>query len=361
MRAFMLVMLMLGTALLGVILYRTDLGEVWERLQLLGTGGLLLVLAIYLAGTVAMSMSWLLTLEPARKSPGWLWRLWRVWLVGNALEYTTPFGSLGGEPAKVILLKRHYDLRVRDVTSSLVLTRMTDLIAQLFFIAAGFTLMVRQELLPVGYRVAAVTGLAVLATGATFFFLAQQKRMLGRVRAWLERSRIRGWLGGKRAVEALDAFHDIDDRLVAFYSGERPRFWLSTGSALLEWTAGATAAWVAVNALGHPISFVDALMIEAFLALVRTMLFFVPGDVGTQEGSLVLICGAITGSPATGLALATIRRFRDLLLVGSGLAIGSHYHLRDAREEEALEEAPAIPGSAVHESVRAAGSGRPRL
>ena len=84
-------------------------------------------------------------------------------------------------------------------------------------------------------------------------------------------------------------------------------------------------------------------MIEGFLALVRTMLFFVPADVGTQEGSLVLICGAITGSPATGLALATIRRFRDLLLVVSGLAVGSHYHVRDARESEAGEEpAPTV-------------------
>jgi hypothetical protein len=68
------------------------------------------------------------------------------------------------------------------------------------------------------------------------------------------------------------------------------------------------------------------------------MLFFVPGDVGTQEGALMLICGAITGSASTAFALATIRRVRDLLLVTAGLAIGSHYHLRDAQESEAEEK-----------------------
>ena len=58
----MLLMLVLGTTLLGVILYRTDLGEVWERLQLLGPGGLALVLALYFVGTVSMTGSWMLTL-----------------------------------------------------------------------------------------------------------------------------------------------------------------------------------------------------------------------------------------------------------------------------------------------------------
>lgn len=343
MRRFMLLMLLLGISLLGLIVYRTDLGEVWERLQQLGAGGLTLVLGIYLLGTFAMTASWLLTLGPAQKTLGWLWRLWRVWLVGNALEYTTPFGSLGGEPAKAILLKRHYGLRVRDVASSLVLIRMTDLVAQLIFIGSGFALIVSQELLPVPYRVAAAGGLALLLVAAVSLFIALQKRVLSRLRGWLERGWLRDRSLSEKVLAALDSVHDIDDRLGTFYGSETRLFWLSVGAALLEWISGALAAWVAVNALGHPISFGDALVIEAFLALVRTTLFFVPGDVGTQEGALVLICAAITGSPATGLALATVRRLRDLLLVSAGLGIGSHYSLRDTPAlERELDEDTAL-------------------
>ena len=51
-KRFMLLMLLLGISLLGAILYRTDLGEVWERLQQLDTGRLVLVLAIYVVGTI---------------------------------------------------------------------------------------------------------------------------------------------------------------------------------------------------------------------------------------------------------------------------------------------------------------------
>ena len=201
----MLLMLLLGISLLGVIVYRTDLGEVWERLQQLGGGGLALVLGIYLLGTFAMTGSWLLTLGPVRRTVAWLWRLWRVWLVGNALEYTTPFGSLGGEPAKAILLKRHYGLRVRDVTSSLVLIRMTDLVAQLVFISAGFALIVSQELLPAPYRAAAAAGLALLLVAAVSFFIALQKRVLSRLRGWLER----GWLKD-RSLEDSEGLPEPD-------------------------------------------------------------------------------------------------------------------------------------------------------
>jgi uncharacterized protein (TIRG00374 family) len=348
MRRFMLLMLLLGSSLLGVILYRTNLGEAWERLAQLGVDRLLLLLGLYLMGTLALTGSWLLTLSPVRPTPTWLWRLWRVWLVGNALEYTTPFGTLGGEPAKAILLKRHYGLRVRDVTSSLVLTRMTDLVAQLVFIGAGFALILRADLLPLPHRVAAASGLLLLSVGSLSFYFAQQHRMLGRVRGWLERGWLRGRQLSAKALAALDAVHDIDEQLALFYRREKARFWLSVGAAFLEWTSGALVAWAAINAVGYPISFAEALMIEAFLALVRSTLFFVPADVGTQEGALVLICAAITGSPATGLALAAIRRTRDILLVATGLAIGSHYSLRDRstleaelEAEAALVEAPA--------------------
>jgi uncharacterized protein (TIRG00374 family) len=323
------------------------LSEVWERLRLLGPTGFGLVLGLYLIGTVMMTGSWLLTLRPVRASAAWLWRLWRVWLVGNALEYTTPFGTLGGEPAKAILLKRHYGLRVRDVTSSLVLTRMTDLIAQVVFISIGFGLILSGDLLPRPYRLAAGSGLVLLALGALLFFIAQQRRMLGRLRGWLERGWLRNRSLHEKVLTALDAVHDIDDQLALFHRAKKRRFWLSVLTAFLEWSLGAAAAWVAVNALGYPISFAEALMIESFLALVRSTLFFVPADVGTQEGALVLICAAITGSPATGLALATLRRTRDILLVVAGLGIGSHYSLRDdatveaeLREDATLVEAP---------------------
>ena len=142
---------------------------------------------------------------------------------------------------------------------------------------------------------AAAAGLGAFALAGVLFFLAQRLRALGLVR------RVAGKLGPRldpRALAAVAALRDVEDALVAFYRHHRVRFVLSLAASLCEWTTGTVAAWIAVNALGHPLGWDGAMAIEAFVVLVRSSLFFVPADVGTQEGALALVCGAVTGSPA---------------------------------------------------------------
>lgn len=344
MKRFMVAMLLLGATLLGVVLYQTDLSEVSERLRQVGAGTLALIFAVFLSGHLLLAASWLLTLPQAPRTPYWLYRIWRVLMVGAALESVMPLGGLGGDPVKAALLKRHYGIRYTDGSTSLVLTRMSDLLAQVVFVAIGLVLMFRAELLPPGYRVGAGAGLLCFAAAILLFLLAQTKRGFSKLRGWLERGPLGRRLSG-RAVRVLDAIHEVEDQLVAFYASQRTRFTLSVLCAFGEWTANAVAVYIAVNALGHGIGFGDALVIEAFVALIRSMLFFVPADLGTQEAAQVLICGAITGSPETGLALAAIRRSRDLLWIFGGLAIGGVYSLRQVKDltrpEPVVEVAPA--------------------
>ena len=66
-----------------------------------------------------------------------------------------------------------------------------------------------------------------------------------------------------------------------------------------------------------------------------------PADVGTQEGALLLICSAVTGSPTLAVALAAIRRSRDILWIVWGLAIGSRYSLKGRELLRAAAEAEA--------------------
>ena len=328
MKRLMFVMLLVGMALLGVILYQTNLGEVWSRLQEVGAWGITLVLLFYLLGTVAVSASWLLTLPGTRATPRWLYRLWRAWMVGSFFEIVTPLASLGGEPVKAIVLHRYYDTRYQDATTSLVLARMTDLVAPIIFITAGFALILHGELMPARYRILAGVGLLLFFVGILGFFLVQNRRAFSRLRAWLERGRQRKRLLGGRAITLLDALHEIEDQLVDYYASQRRRFALSTLAVLGEWMSGVFATYVAVNLLGYPITFVEALVIDSFVALVRSVFFFVPADLGTQEGAQVLICAGITGSPELGLALATIRRSRDLLILALGALFGTEYSLR---------------------------------
>ena len=347
MKQFVVLMLLLGIALLGVILYQADLGEAWSLLVQIGWMGVAQVLAAYFVGFVVLTAAWQVTLPSARGSARWLYRLWKVLMVGSALDVVTPLAGLGGEPVKAALLKKHYGILYREGAASLVLARMTDLVAQVAFISIGFALMFREDLVPSGYRTAAAAGLGLFTLAIVLFFLVQQRRGFSWLRARMET----GWLGrqlGDQGVRALDGLRDVEDRLVGFYTTERFHFGLSVFFAFGDWVCEAGATYLAVNLLGFPIDFFDAMVIESFVILVRSTLFFVPADLGTQEGAQVLICGAITGSPAAGLALAAIRRSRDLLWIIWGLAIGSNYTFnpRSLLEEARLEAEQASSSEA---------------
>jgi len=332
-------MLLLGAALLGVTLYHTDLGEVRAMLGRVGVGGILAILVVYAAGFGGVAASWLLTLESAPLGVRWLYRLYLVSLVGDALERATPLGPLGSDPVRAVIVKRRYGVGYTEGTTSLVLTRMTDLFAQVLFIGIGFALMLRAEVLSPVYRIAAGTGLIAFTACIVLFFLAQRLRAYSRLRRWLARRAPRRALW-ERARRLLDGMGDVEDQLVVFYSERRGRFLGSSTAAFGDWLLSTLAAWLAFQLLGYPISLAEAMIVESFLTLVRSALFFVPADLGTQEGAQVLICGAVTGSPEIGLALAAIRRCRDILWLAAGLALGAHYSgggpglLAAAREEQ---------------------------
>jgi len=339
-KRFVLGMLLLGSVLLGVVLWRTDLSEVWSRLSEVGPASVAGIFAAYFVGYIFLAASWLLTLRGIPCRPRWLSRVWRVLMVGSALEAITPFAGLGGEPVKAILLKRHYGVPFTDGTASLVLARMMDLAAQLVIISVGFVLILRADVLDPAYRTAAGAGLGLFALAILAFFLMQVRRGFSRLRNGLERTAL-GRRLPQSVIEALDSVNEVEDQLVTFYAERRSRASLAVLCALAEWLGNAVAIWIAMNALGFAIGFRDALVIEAFVALVRSTLFFVPGDIGTQEAAQVLICAALTGSPAAGLALATIRRARDLLWITCGLAIGGTYSIRSVKDFRP----PSTPGS----------------
>jgi uncharacterized protein (TIRG00374 family) len=309
--------LVTGVALL-LLLFRANVYEVWARLNGVSSSGLAIILAAYLAGFRAETASWLQTIATIPAQPRTLDRLYKVLMVGNAVERVTPFG---GEPAKVLLLNRYESIPYGAASASLVITRMTDVMALIFFVAAGLVLMWRTVVLPPAYRAGVLVGFGLFVIAGGLFFLVQNQRVFTRVRAWL------GGPGAgarpRRLASILDGLHDVEDQLVAFYSREPRRLFLSVAFTLVQWSADAIAIWLSVWILGSSLRNVFA--VQAFVLMVVGMLFFVPGDLGTQDAALAYACGTVTGSLSLGVAVAALRRARDILWLVWGFAIGAYY------------------------------------
>jgi uncharacterized protein (TIRG00374 family) len=307
--------LALGLVLLAVVVVQTDLAEAWDLIQQVGWG-FALILGIYFVSFLLDVASWQLTVTYAPLDWRWFYRLWKLRMVGEAFNNATPLATMGGEPVKAYLLKKLYGVGYREGVASLVLSKTTVLLSLVVFLGIGFFLMLGAAL-PGSFKLAAGAGLFAVTVGILLFYLVQHKRITTRTLRRAFRGRVE-----ERLETWLNHVQDLDDSLVLFYTRHRRRFGGSFLLALATWILGVGEVYVAMAFLGHPVTFTEAFVITAVAELVRAGAFFIPGRIGAQEGAFIVVCAALTGSPTLGLAVALVRRVREIIWIVWGLGLG---------------------------------------
>jgi len=318
-----LAMLAAGLALFIWLLADVDLTTVGQNVARIGLGGAVVIAIAFAIAFVADVASWMLMFRSITLSRVWAWRLFLVQMVGEALNVVVPVGSLGGEPFKAMLLKRHYDVSYREGTASLLLIQTVNSLAMAPFIIVGAVLMFGRGLLPSAVE-KTVLGVALWITSfMVIVYVALHMRALAALQRRLGESRWADRLG-----RGLVLMQDIEERLFFFVRQTPGRFAWSLFLAFLNWLFGAIEMFLIFFFLGHPITFADAWMIEAAVVLVRSATFFIPGHLGVQDGAISLMGQALTGSPEIGIAVALLRRGRELAWTAVGLGIGAWFGLK---------------------------------
>ena len=237
--------------------------------------------------------------------------LWAVWL-REAVNGLLPVARIGGEVVSARLLMRH-GLRGPKAVASLVIDMTVSLVSQSVFTLAGLTLLLERGVssdvardVAVGLVVAVPVLAALVAVQRAGFF-----GLLARLFRALFGNRFEALVGG---AEPLDrAVHRLYRRrravLVCF-------LWQLTG-----WMAGAGEVWLALLFLGHPVALGDALLVEAVIEALSSGAFVVPGALGVQEGGFLVVGSLIGLSPELALALALMRRARDVIIFVPALAV----------------------------------------
>lgn len=336
MRLLKLLYLVIGAALLGFVAVQTDLTQVWAMASQVGFWGFSGILALYLAAFAIDAFTFHMALVEIPLTGGWFWRIFNIRLVGEMFNAVLPAGGMGGEPVKALILKRRYGIGLKAGTASLVLGKTVNMIALVLFLAAGFAFMLQSDKLPVFYKSIGGVGLAVFALSILAFFLIQRIRLTSRLS-----NRLSKWPGGHRIAHRIGQIHEFDDMLVRFYSQHAPRFMMAVVLAFINWLLGIAEVWAISWLLGHPVSLIDAWIIEAAIQLVRTAVFIMPASLGVQEGAFLLLYAAITGSAELGFAVALVRRARELIWLGWGGLVGLAYLGRPKNRAEAKAEAVA--------------------
>lgn len=317
-----LAFLLLGLMLLVILLAQADLAEIWFEANRIGMQGVAFVLGLFAIAFWADAASWHVILDAVPIDWRWARRLYAIRMVGEAYNNITPLGSVGGEPVKAWLLKVNYGLRFSEVSATLILAKQTLIMSLVIFVTIGFFALLGNGKFGPEYRLAAGFGAGMMVLFATMFFLMQWLRLSTRAARLLGDTRI-----GQRLTGLLAFAENMDALFVRFYTERRLRITISIGFALASWLLGVVEIHFVMGLLGYPISWSEAWIVEALVQTVRTGTFFIPAGLGSQEGTLLLVCQTLTGDATVGLAFALVRRSRELVWIIGGLLLASRYHV----------------------------------
>ena len=266
----------------------------WGIIPIVALGGLRFVIR---------AAAWRRCIPPqARPS---LRQTFTAYLSGDAVGNVTPLGLLASEPTKVFLVRHR--LATREAAASLAVDLGVYSISAVTMIVVGLMVLLATVPLDVGLRETVVAVLAVLAVGVVV-----TARMLGGT--WKpERGERPPW----RARLAT-----LRESVLAFSAGHPARLWRVFCLDLLFQAVAVTEVFLTLQwLLPAPPTVAQAVMFSALDRAVNIAFKFVPLKLGVDEASSGGMAALLGFTPATGVALALIRKVRSIAWVGVGLAL----------------------------------------
>ena len=166
--------------------------------------------------------------------------------------------------------------------------------------------------------------LLVIAIFSLFtFFVVQRNRVLSKIsRFFIERT---SKIKFKKFLEGVE---NVDNTFNMFYSTYKIRLALSFLFASLNWFFGVIELYLIFLFLGKPLTLEDAIILESLIQLVRTMTFFIPSAIGTQEGAFFVGSEILLGSAELGLSASLVRRARDLVWIFLSLLLSLKFDFK---------------------------------
>ena len=313
MRNKQLLALGLGVALFSYLIYETGPASLAANLELIGPK-IIFIFALERIVDLFNAVGWWFTFAPNLRR-GTLGTLYIVRLAGTALNEVTPSASIGGEPAKVMLLRPY--LPTTAATASVLTALVSFTFAKAIFIAVGMLTTWHRLKLPHGLSTVLLAGFMLTLSGV-IAFLTLQLRGFARAAGRLGR---RIGLPESWMAEIDSASGAVDEHVADFYRSRPGDLARSIAAHLFAFLFGVLQVSLLLGWLSLPNDWQTSLAIEAFSGLVGFIIFVVPGSVGVQEASKVLIFTALGLSASDGMSVGIAFRMNEIVSTIIGLAI----------------------------------------
>ncbi|WP_246797213.1 lysylphosphatidylglycerol synthase domain-containing protein [Burkholderia perseverans] len=312
-----------GIAILLVLALHQGWGDV---IRTIGRAGFVLLwLVPYHAFPLLLdAQGWRLLLARRASLPF----LWWLATVREAVNRLLPVVGVGGELIGIRVAR----WRVPDasfVTATVIVELLVTLSVQYAFSALGLVLLVAAT--GSGDSVKTIALSLVLSLPMPVIGFVMLRR--GGIFQTIERFAAKLLGDTSKLLRGIDG-ERLDAEIIALMS--RTGLLLRVfGWQFAGYLSGALEIYLALAMLGHPVSVSGAIAIEAMIQAIRHIAFMVPGGVGVQEATIVLLAQLFGVDRETALSLALVRRARELL--SGGLALASWQVVELARSRRRLK------------------------
>jgi putative membrane protein len=328
-----MILLSIGVALFVALLAWQGLGSVTSTLLAAGWG-LALVAVFHVVPLVLDAGAITMLIDHRRDKVSLRDTLLARW-TGESVNSLLPAGQIGG-PVVIVRQLMQRGMRMRDAAATITVSTTLQALAQIVFAVLGLLLFgayAAQGALH-DLRTATFIATGVLAVLIAVFFFAQRRGLFGRL------LRVLAKVFGKRDWSVLTTRADAVDGAVQALYRDRRRVLASFALSLVGWIVGTVEVWLALRFLGHPVGWIDALLLESIGQAIRGAAFAIPGSLGVQEGGYLLLAPLVGLPPDAALALSLAKRARELLLGLPGL-LYLHFSERNWQRRHATR-VPAV-------------------
>lgn len=290
-----------GLAFFIALLVREGIADVFSVFAAAGWG-VAAATAFHVVPLALDAAGWRALFPPARRPPlpGLFWMRW----IGESVNNLVPAAQVGGDVVRTRLAGIFKRIPMPAVAASVIVNITLNVFAQIVFTLGGFALLIAMTG-QVDLVKPAFAGAAISFAAVGGFYAVQR---LGGIR-WIA-GMISHVAGAEWQSLAQDA-GGLDAEVKSIYARVRD-IAACFAWALVSWVAGAGEIWIALHALGSAAGFAEALVFESVSQGFRTAMFFIPGALGVQEGGYVFVAHLLGIPGEMGMALAMIRRVREL-------------------------------------------------
>ena len=325
-----IVFALLGLLLFGYFVRKAGVAEIYEGIQRLGWG-FLLVIVISGVRTVVRATAWTLCVEVPYTIP--FWTAWRAYLTGDALGNLMPMGMVVSEPTKVAFVRDR--LPMGAAASAIAIENLFYSLSVALFIFTGAAWLLLSFRLPAVLHVASIATLigVVCFLLIALFVLRQEWKLLSylleRLASWNAKH---AWLAKWQAASL-----GFENRIYGFYKRNHHRL---VPILLLEacfHLAGVVEGYVTLLFISDIApTLLTAFLLESVNRVINVVFKFMPLRVGVDEAGTGLLTSVLQLGVGVGVTLAITRKARVLFwtAVGVTFLVRRGLAARDALKQE---------------------------